>query len=434
MPGGSEDDLLGATKAFFAHLDSGQAEAGGLDDAARELGLAYAHRTGHSPADASVQLIRPEAGTCDAREGLRTSCMAACLVAARLASTTGVLRGRVARAAGWRNFEELYVGMVAGARADAGALWSMASQLGLAAFVPKHLRPAQLDFALSEADSAFGRFYTQLYTGEIGERAPARGSAGISGLDRDRDRDGDRDREGDVPANLASVLAGFTRGATRSLPIRPEHLYFVLMDGMRLDAWWRVQEEVLSACDREIAEIAGGMTWAEPPTVTDPQVQALRQAGFAGPIIDLDDPEGFFEGGATTCDCDNMGRARAYCRFVRFGFIDRKIHATSDPHHVVLDEVALGVQRWLIPWLAAMPARSLVVIVSDHGYRENSSPARDNGAQVEHRLAGGLGGPSRPRYAHGGNSMAEVIVPWSALLFRDAPRAWLRGSPQLPPR
>jgi len=71
------------------------------------------------------------------------------------------------------------------------------------------------------------------------------------------------------------------------------------------------------------------------------------------------------------------------------------LHRSSVELAGLLDEAAAGLKRRVLPTLAAVPASVPLVVLADHGFRE--SPRWGRG--------------SRARWAHGGTSLEECVVP-----------------------
>src|SRR5439155_21328431 len=75
--------------------------------------------------------------------------------------------------------------------------------------------------------------------------------------------------------------------------------------------------------------------------------------------------------------------------------VDEMLHRSSVELAGLLDEAIAGLERRVLPTLAALPARVPLVVLADHGFRENASWGRG----------------SRARWTHGGLSLEECVVP-----------------------
>jgi hypothetical protein len=75
--------------------------------------------------------------------------------------------------------------------------------------------------------------------------------------------------------------------------------------------------------------------------------------------------------------------------------VDERLHRTSVELAGLLDEAAAALRRRVVPSLAALPAGVPLVLIADHGFRENSA----------------WGHGPEGRYVHGGVSLEECVVP-----------------------
>ena len=75
--------------------------------------------------------------------------------------------------------------------------------------------------------------------------------------------------------------------------------------------------------------------------------------------------------------------------------VDERLHRTSVELAGLLDEAAAALRRRVLPSLAALPGAVPLVLIADHGFRENPAWGR---------------GPEG-RYIHGGVSLEECVVP-----------------------
>ncbi len=75
--------------------------------------------------------------------------------------------------------------------------------------------------------------------------------------------------------------------------------------------------------------------------------------------------------------------------------VDERLHRTSVEPAALLDEAVAGLERRVLPSLAGLSGRVPLVVLADHGFRENPAWGR---------------GPEG-RYVHGGTSLEECVVP-----------------------
>ena len=75
--------------------------------------------------------------------------------------------------------------------------------------------------------------------------------------------------------------------------------------------------------------------------------------------------------------------------------IDERLHRTSAELAGLLSDALSGLERRIVPSLSVLPDEVPLVVLADHGFRENPS--------------WGLGPDGR--YAHGGTSLEECVVP-----------------------
>ncbi|MGH9115245.1 MAG: hypothetical protein ACRDWW_05385, partial [Acidimicrobiales bacterium] len=75
--------------------------------------------------------------------------------------------------------------------------------------------------------------------------------------------------------------------------------------------------------------------------------------------------------------------------------LDERLHRTSVEVAALLDEAVATLERRVLPSLAALPGSVPLVVLADHGFREN--PYWGHGPEG--------------RYVHGGTSLEECVVP-----------------------
>jgi hypothetical protein len=85
--------------------------------------------------------------------------------------------------------------------------------------------------------------------------------------------------------------------------------------------------------------------------------------------------------------------------------VDERLHRTSVELAALLDDAVTGLERRVLPSLAALPDAVPLIVLADHGFREN--PAWGHGPEG--------------RYTHGGLSLEESVVPVG--IFGAVPRS-----------
>jgi hypothetical protein len=86
--------------------------------------------------------------------------------------------------------------------------------------------------------------------------------------------------------------------------------------------------------------------------------------------------------------------------FMKVTGVDEKVHAEKGPlTHLAASVLHFIETQWLYR-LESLPARTLLILFSDHGFVENPSFTASRKYET-------------PGYIHGGDSPFEVIVPWA---------------------
>ncbi len=162
----------------------------------------------------------------------------------------------------------------------------------------------------------------------------------------------------------------------------PDHrqAYYLLMDGMRWDLWESIKSDFFGKMPNHFRFVREGALWANQPTDTAAQLALFEQA-FREVHGGLDD-EGLFW---------------------KISGIDEKIHTEKGPLTHLFANVISYLKIDLLFRLQKLPARTLLIIFSDHGFVEN--PAFIPTDKYE-----------TPRYVHGKDSPFEVIVPWAWIM------------------
>jgi hypothetical protein len=75
--------------------------------------------------------------------------------------------------------------------------------------------------------------------------------------------------------------------------------------------------------------------------------------------------------------------------------VDEALHRSSGDLASLVDETVAGLERRIVPTLHALPDGVPLVVLADHGFRENPSWGRGPGS----------------RYGHGGLSLEESVIP-----------------------
>ncbi len=195
----------------------------------------------------------------------------------------------------------------------------------------------------------------------------------------------------------------------------------LLVDAMRADLWRRVRDALAAALPGR----ARRESWAvvPAPTRTTEAVAALylgrpvpAGSGPASPgdLGDLGVPFSHLGVESTAVvGADREGSAGAVRDLWSAGprlsvavaaGVDEKLHRSSIELAGLLDEAAAALERRLLPTLAALPAEVPLVVLADHGFRENASWGHGPGS----------------RYAHGGVSLEECVVPVTVLAPAEA--------------
>jgi hypothetical protein len=213
-------------------------------------------------------------------------------------------------------------------------------------------------------------------------------------------------------SHVAHEFAGCQRiwevgdNVVRPLLARHSRVAVVLVDAMRADLSMRVEGM--------IGEVLAGRTaqrsWAvvPAPTRTVESVAAMH-LGRPVPAGSEDPPPGapFAHLGYETAvllGADRDDSAAELRTLWESGppisvavaqGVDERLHRTSVELAGLLEEAAAALRRRVIPSLAAVPGTVPLVLIADHGFRENPAWGR---------------GPEG-RYTHGGVSLEECVVP-----------------------
>jgi hypothetical protein len=181
----------------------------------------------------------------------------------------------------------------------------------------------------------------------------------------------------------------------------------LLVDAMRVDLWRLVCDRLTKAHPaRPVRQL-----WAVVPAPT------RTAEAVAGLYLGRTIPAGAAPAGATEVPFSHLGYQAAAVvgadRDHRTGQlrtlwadgppisvaaatgVDERLHRTSVELAALLDDAVTGLERRVLPSLTALPDSIPLVVLADHGFREN--PAWGHGPEG--------------RYTHGGLSLAESVVP-----------------------
>jgi hypothetical protein len=180
----------------------------------------------------------------------------------------------------------------------------------------------------------------------------------------------------------------------------------LLVDAMRADLSTRVEEMITEVLAGRTAQRSWAVVPA--PTRTVESVAAMH-LGRPVPAGSEDAPPGapfahlgYETGVLLGADRDDRGAelrtlwesGPPISVAVALG-VDERLHRTSVELAGLLEEAAAALRRRVIPSLAAVPDTVPLVLIADHGFRENPAWGR---------------GPEG-RYIHGGVSLEECVVP-----------------------
>jgi hypothetical protein len=186
--------------------------------------------------------------------------------------------------------------------------------------------------------------------------------------------------------------------ATELLPrltkrLAPAAAVLVVVDAMRHDFLEVLARDVLPLAQGTFRHVETLTSWALTPTLTAPNMEALltgKRPSAGGPAAD----------GEEEAPPPRVGRAaleefqeRSGTLVVKYNALDDRLHAARDDLQTLYRESAMALAPALLPFLDRLAPRTLILFTADHGFRERGR------------------GPANPRYAHGGGSPFEVLVP-----------------------
>ncbi|MGI8807176.1 MAG: DUF6079 family protein [Acidimicrobiales bacterium] len=212
-------------------------------------------------------------------------------------------------------------------------------------------------------------------------------------------------------AGFPGCLRIWEVGASVVAPLLAVHdrVAVLIVDAMRVDVWGRLRASLVEALPgRPLRE-----AWAvvPEPTRTREGMAALYLgrpvAAGSGPDSPADlgppfQPLGFESTALVGADRDGSAAALRdlWAQGTRIAVavatgVDESLHRSSADVASLVDEAVAGLERRVVPTLHALPAGVPLVVLADHGFRENRSWGRGPGS----------------RYGHGGLSLEESVIP-----------------------
>ena len=182
-------------------------------------------------------------------------------------------------------------------------------------------------------------------------------------------------------------------------------VFLVIIDGARLDIWSALLKQALETYNYET--LREGLVWAKQPTVTEIQLQPLKDEGLLGHMLNMDesllselvaDPAEFL---SAVNNLVSTKREIMPLRAIKYGFVDDKIHVSRDALPVLLEELLMAGKKQLYPLLNYIPAGSVVLLAADHGFRTNLYFNKKDKKDL--------------RYLHGEDTFFETLAPWILL-------------------
>jgi hypothetical protein len=216
---------------------------------------------------------------------------------------------------------------------------------------------------------------------------------------------------GHADAGFPGCVRIWEVGAAVVAPLLAVHdrVAVLVVDAMRVDVWRRLRESLAQALPgRPLRE---GWAVVPQPTRTREAMAALYLgrpvAAGSGPDApsDLGPPFSHLGFESTTLvGADRDGSAPALQELWAGGAriavavatgVDEALHRSSGDLASLVDETVAGLERRIVPTLHALPDGVPLVVLADHGFRENPSWGRGPGS----------------RYGHGGLSLEESVIP-----------------------
>ncbi len=185
-------------------------------------------------------------------------------------------------------------------------------------------------------------------------------------------------------------------------------LFLVIIDGARLDIWSALLKQALETYSFET--LREGLLWAEQPTVTETQLQPLKDEGLLGHMLNMDEnllAELIADPGEFLSAVNNRSlteQKSGPLKAIKYGFVDDKIHSSRDSLPVLLEELLMASKKQLHPLLNYIPAGAAVLLAADHGFKTNLYYNKSDKGDL--------------RYLHGEDTFFETLAPWALLRKR----------------
>ncbi len=185
-------------------------------------------------------------------------------------------------------------------------------------------------------------------------------------------------------------------------------LFLVIIDGARLDVWSALLKQALDTYNFET--LREGLLWAEQPTVTEIQLQPLKDEGLLGHMLNMDEnllAELIADPGEFLSAANNRSlneQKSVPLKAIKYGFVDDKIHSSRDSLPVLLEELLMASKKQLHPLLNYIPAGAAVLLAADHGFKTNLYYNKSDKSDL--------------RYLHGEDTFFETLAPWALLRKR----------------
>jgi hypothetical protein len=232
--------------------------------------------------------------------------------------------------------------------------------------------------------------------------------------------DADRALEAGAKAGFPGCLRLWEVGEAVVAPLLRTHgrVAVLLVDAMRVDLWLRICVPLRQVLQRRSL----AQRWAVVPAPTR-TAEAVASLSLGRPVA-----------GGEVLDGEREASGRSLLPFANLGYetkvivgadreaqaqdvldlwrtgpplsvavatgVDERLHHSPVDLGALLAESVTALERRVLPALRALPDSVPLIVISDHGFRENRSWGRG----------------SVDRYAHGGLSLAESVVPVAVLV------------------
>ncbi len=182
-------------------------------------------------------------------------------------------------------------------------------------------------------------------------------------------------------------------------------IFLVILDGARVDIWDALLEQLLD--NHSFQVLREGLLWAVHPSITEAQLQPLKEEGLLGHIVNMNeqlvaelisDPQTFLQAVDNT---PLRQEKKSALKAIKYNFVDEKIHSSRDILPVLREELLMQSRKKLLPLLEYLPSRAFLLLASDHGFKTNLYHDKNN--------------KDEPLYLHGGATFFETLAPWALL-------------------